>query len=261
VLNGNRRSDNLGRASGKKDETHDYRAFTPIAIAAVGKLPNALTQRSIIINMQRYPANGQPLERLNEDDLEFRREVFVLQDEIRKWKNTNQLLLNPNPENPVKNRYADNLRPLLAIADNLGRGDEAREAALKLTAGLPDDDPKVYLLEDIRDVFDELGVDRIFSKDLLEKLHSLEAGMWLEWQGPNGDQQPHKLTANELARMLRDFKIYPRTVSPLGGRDLRGVSGRGYWRKDFESAWGSYCTPRPTNAPTHQRTMKLIGND
>src|SRR5262249_36551062 len=115
VLNGNRRSDNLGRASGKQDETRDYRAFTPIAIAAVGKLPNALIQRSIIINMQRYPANAPSLERLNEDDLEFRKEVFVLQEEIRKWKNTNQLLLNPDPENPVKNRYADNWRPLLAI--------------------------------------------------------------------------------------------------------------------------------------------------
>jgi hypothetical protein len=261
VLNGNRRSDNLGRASGKEGETKDYRAFTPIAIAAVGKLPNALTQRSIIINMQRYPANAQPLERLNEDDLEFRKQVFVLQEEIRKWKNTNQFLLNPNPENPVKNRYADNWRPLLAIADSLGRGDEAREAALKLTAGLPDEDPKVQLLMDIRDIFDALGVDRIFSKDLLRKLHEIEDGMWLEWTGPNGDQQPHKSTANEMARMLRDFKIKSRTVSPLGSRQDRGPSAQGYFRKDFESAWASYCTPRAANAPTHQRTMRLIEGD
>jgi hypothetical protein len=36
-----------------------------------------------------------------------------------------------------------------------------------LSSGLPDDDPKVYLLEDIRDVFDGLDIDRISSAALL----------------------------------------------------------------------------------------------
>jgi hypothetical protein len=113
---------------------------------------------------------------------------------------------------------------------------------------------------DTRDVFDALGVDRIFSKDLLGKLHEIEGGMWLEWRGPQGDQQPHKLTAREMAQMYRDFKIKPRTVSQLGTRQGRGPSAMGYFLKDFEPAWASYCTPRAANAPTHQRTVRLIGN-
>src|SRR5262249_2022964 len=219
------------------------------------KLTHTLTQRCIIINMQKCPP-GVHLERLNELDPEFQMGMGLIRDEIRKWVNICNL--DPDPDIPVINRYADNWRPLIAIADSLGYGHEAREAALIMCAGLPDEDPKVDLLMDVRDIFDELGVDRIFSKDLLEKLHEIEAGMWLEWQGPNGDQQPHKLTANEMARMLRDFKIKSRTVSPLGGRSSRGPSAQGYFRKDFESAWASYCTPRAANAPTHPRTIRLI---
>jgi hypothetical protein len=258
ALNANRRGSKFGRATGRSDGIRDYNAYMPIAIAARGKLPNDLTQRCITIHMQRCPANIQ-LERLDELSPEFLQAVAALRDEIRKWRNT--CLLEPNPENPLKNRRADNWRPLLAIADSLDRGDEAREAALVLSKGLPDEDPRVYLLEDIRDVFDALGVDRIFSKDLLEKLRALEGEIWLDWRGPNEDQQPHPLNASELARLLRDFQIYPRTISQLGGRDTRGPSGRGYFREDFESAWASYCTPRAANAPTHQRTIKLIGND
>jgi hypothetical protein len=257
ILNANRRGEKVGRAIGKsEDGTKKYWTFAPIAIAAIGKLTNQLTQRSVIINMQRYPADAPPLELLNELDPQILQQAAVLRDDIRKWVHTCKL--EPNPENPLRNRGADNWRVLFAIADSLGKGDEAREAALKMCAGLPDDDPKVYLLEDIRDVFDALGVDRIFTRNLLEKLHALEGSMWLEWQGPNGDQQPHLLTANELARMLRDFKIKPGTVSPLGGRSSRGPSAQGYWRHQFESAWSSYCTPRAASAPTHQRTVKLL---
>jgi Protein of unknown function (DUF3631) len=256
VLNANRQGSPVGRAVGSSG-TRAYDTFAPIAIAAIGRLTNTLTQRSIIINMQRYPANAPPLERLNEKDPQFLMEMGVIREEIRKWVNTCEL--EQNPETPVVNRYADNWRPLIAIADSLGRGDEAREAAIAMCAGLPDDDPKVDLLMDIRDVFDgPPSIDRIFSKDLLEKLHEIESGMWQEWRGPQGDLQPHPLTARELARTLVDFKIKPRTVHPLGSRDTRGPSAMGYFRKDFESAWASYCTSRAGHPPTHQPTMKLI---
>src|SRR5262249_19339538 len=153
------------------------------------------------INMQRYPSDAPALERLNELDLEFQKAMNHLRRVIQNWANACKL--ESEPKNPLKNRRADNWRVLLAIADNLGRGEEARAAALKLSSRLPDDDARVYVLEDIRDVFDALGVDRISSAALLEHLHAVESGMWLEWHGPNDDQQAHKLTANELARLLR----------------------------------------------------------
>lgn len=54
VLNSNRRGDVIGRAAAKQG-THNYWTHTPIVIASKGRLPNDLTQRCVIINMQRLP--------------------------------------------------------------------------------------------------------------------------------------------------------------------------------------------------------------
>jgi hypothetical protein len=250
VINANRRGDKIGRAMGK-NETRDYGAYTPIAIAAVGRIPNNLMQRALIINMHRYPTHLPPLPLLDENDPQFREAIMHLRAAILNWANTCELDL--YPPNPVKNRYADNWRPLLAIADCFGRGEEARAAALKMSAGLPDDDPTVSLLIDIGDAFVDLGVDRAFTEVLLGELHK---GMWSDWTGPNDDQQAHKLTPRELARMLRPFKIYPKTIHQLGPRQSRGQSSKGYYRKDFEKAWESYC-PRAPGPQAHRPTLYI----
>src|SRR5262249_51433439 len=154
----------------------------------------------------------------------------ALRGEIRKWAETCKL--NPDPEVPLNWRAGDNWRVLLAIADDLGRGDEARKAALVLSGGLPDLDPALLLLMDIRTIFDTFGSDRISSVELLEKLHALENGMWLEWRGPDDDMQPHELSAHELPRILGGFGIRPHTIWPPGERNVRGPSRKGYRRED-----------------------------
>jgi hypothetical protein len=123
-----------------------------------------------------------------------------------------------------------------------------------MTAGLPDDDVSVHLLEAIRDVFNALGVDRIFSAILVDQLHQREGEPWSEWTGVDGDRPAHPITQTELARVLDEFQISPKTISPLGSRGSRGASSRGYKREQFERAWSSYCRP---DAPTHRRTAGL----
>jgi hypothetical protein len=258
VLNGNRRGDKIARAAGSG--TRAYNAFTPIAIAAKGHaLPNDLVQRSVIVHMQKPPPEAKDnLEPFNESDLEI--EMGALRGEIHKWADTCKL--NLDPEIPLNWRAGDNWRPLLAIADDLGRGEEAREAALVLSGGLPDEDPALLLLIDIRTIFNTLGVDRISSAQLLEQLHAMESGMWQEWRGPNDDQHPHRLTANELARMLGGrfgggFGIRPHTIWPRGGRNTRGPSSKGYYRSDFEDAWSRYCGG---GTPAHGHTALKFGS-
>ena len=251
VLNSNRRGDVIGRAAAKQG-THNYWTHTPIVIASKGRLPNDLMQRCVIINMQRYPADVQ-LDELHEYEPQFNFAMKLLREVVENW--ARNCKLDWNPKNPLRGRRADNWRSLFAIADSFGRGREARVAALKLNAGLPDDDYKVFLLEDIRDVFDVLDTDRIWTSVLLDKLYTLGTGMWLEWCGENDDRPPHKLTPTELARMLRDFPIKPRTVFQTGPRKSRGPSASGYYRQDFETAWASYCTP---HTPTHPHTVHRI---
>jgi hypothetical protein len=161
VLNGNRRGDKIPRVT--PNGVRFYNTFTPVGLAAVGRLPNALMQRSIIVDMIKYPADLPSLASLDENDMGLRTMTEGYRGEAMEWAENCQLKPNP-PNNPIRNRLADNWRPIFSIADDFGRGAEARAAAIKMTAGLPDDDKKVFLLMDIRDVFDDLGADRVWTK-------------------------------------------------------------------------------------------------
>jgi Protein of unknown function (DUF3631) len=102
-----------------------YPTFAPFAIAAIGMLPLSLLHRSIVINMQRSAAQ---LRRLDEADAAFAWTRTAIRDWAAKVK------LTPDPEMPpsLRNRAADNWRPLLSIADSLGYGEAARVAATAL---------------------------------------------------------------------------------------------------------------------------------
>jgi hypothetical protein len=217
-----------------------FHVFAPLAIAAIGTLPLPLLHRSVAINMQR-PSGETTLERLDE-----RSPIFgPLREQIRRWAATCSLTPDPDMPMALRNRAADNWRLLISIAESLGHGDEARVAATKLSSNRLYEDVAVILLEDIRAVFDELKVDRIASVLLVSKLVSLNDGAWAEWRGPKDDRPPHKLTQGELATLLRDFQIRPKTVWPRG-RQSGDRSSRGYLRSQFEAAWRAYCPSADT---------------
>jgi hypothetical protein len=117
----------------------------------------------------------------------------------------------------------DNWRPLLSIADSLGRGDEARAAAIALCAGRTDEDAQVTLFRHLRHIFNTLlpsrwGPDRAPGAQLVEALLSLEDGPYAEWRGINDDRPPRKFTQNDLAQLLRPFGIHSKTIWPMQRR-------------------------------------------
>jgi hypothetical protein len=73
--------------------------------------------------------------------------------------------LNADPQMParLRDRQADNWRPLIAIADAFGAdwATRAREAAVIFAGEHQDEDAAVVLLRDIRDIFDGRGVNRL----------------------------------------------------------------------------------------------------
>jgi Protein of unknown function (DUF3631) len=119
VFNGNRR--NRGGSVGWFDRgwARRFRTFAPLAIGAIGTLPLPLMHRSIVIAMQRAPTDAG-LELLNEDAPE----LVAAREQIRMWAISSKL--KPEPEMGENiNRAADNWRPLFAVADDLGHGEEA----------------------------------------------------------------------------------------------------------------------------------------
>jgi hypothetical protein len=61
----------------------------------------------------------------------------------------------------------------------------------------------LMLLSDIRDIFDDLRVDRIPSAELVKRLVDLEDASWGEFRGPHDDQSPRPLSQGRLASMLK----------------------------------------------------------
>jgi Protein of unknown function (DUF3631) len=218
------------------------RVFAPLAIAAIGTLPFPLLRRSITINMQR-PTGTQKLERLDDASPMW----AAARHQIQRWERRCRLASDPAIPAGLRNRAADNWRVLLAIADDLGHGDAARAAAIKLSANRVYIEPAVALLADILEVFQQKGIDRLTSKELVAALLALNDGDWNEWRGPKEDRQPHRLTQSELAAMLRPFHIKPRTIWPKA-RNSNSKSSRGYLKASFQKAWDAYCRD---NTPTH----------
>jgi hypothetical protein len=221
-----------------------YPTFAPLAIAAIGMLPLPLLHRSIVVNMQRTSAQ---LRRLDETDPAFR----WARQAIRDWASNVQFAPDPEMPSALRNRTADNWRPLLSIADAFGRSEEARAAAVALSADRLDEDPGVMLLSDIRSIFQSRGIDRIASAALVEQLIGLDNGLWHEWRGVQDDRLPRKLSKGELGRLLRPFGIRTKTIWPAQRRP-GDKSSRGYLRSQFEQAWAAYCPPSDTPTPSRK---------
>jgi hypothetical protein len=244
---GHRRGGGVSRFVG--GWTRRFPTFAPLAIAAIGMLSLPLLHRSIVIDMQRAPKQAR-IERLDESDSAFP----AVRAEIRAWAQNCPLACDPEMPSSLRNRAADNCRPLLAIADALGHGEAARTALVKLHSNRSDEDPGVSLLADIGKVFLARGVDSIGSKDLVEAMLELEDAVWAEWRGVNDDRSPHKLTQSELARLLQPFGIRSKTILPLACKPS-DRSCRGYTRDQFEAAWAAYCH----TADTATQPSKIIG--
>jgi hypothetical protein len=129
-----------------------YSTFSPLALAAIGTLPKPLLHRSIVIAMERHDGRRE-LRRFDGTDPG----LDVAYSKTLLW--AKRVTLDPNPEMPeaLRNRQADNWRPLIAIGDAYGWGAQAREAAVTFAKSYQDEDTEVLLLQDIRTGFDALG--------------------------------------------------------------------------------------------------------
>src|SRR5262249_17436888 len=155
----------------------------------------------IIVNMQR---SRRPLRRFDSNDTS---DLDAIRGQVWLWARPD-LELNLDPEMPagLRTRARDNWSVLVAIADTFGPawGELAREAAVAFASTRRAEDLGVLLLEDTREIFATLGVDRLLSKELVEHLRGLADAGWNEIP----------LTPTRLAQMLAPFGITPKSVWP-----------------------------------------------
>jgi putative DNA primase/helicase len=244
VLNaGHERHGTVTRCVGDDHEARDFPVFAPAAIAAIGELPSTLDDRSVVIRLQRKPKEVH-VARLGRRSVP--QALLDLPRKLARWATDNRdalLACEPSVPAHLDDRAADNAYPLLAIAGTAGDAWPSRvQAALRCLRpdGSDDSEFRTQLLADIRDIFLAKGTDRIATSELVASLCDLEERPWAEFS------HGRPLSAPQLARLLRPFKIRPGTI-----RVEHGQTPKGYYREAFEDAFHRYLSPAGAATPPH----------
>jgi hypothetical protein len=203
-----------------------FSCWCPKAMAAIGRLPDTLADRCIVIRMQRKAA-GEKCERprkLETAGLNRKCVRFVMDHA--------EAIANAQPELPASlhDRAGDIWEPLLALADLAG-GDwpeRARQAAVGLTTAAQESCPLGALLFDLFLVFKVEGAEKMFTREVLEGLSGLGNRPWHSMRrGP-------ELTEAWLAQQLRPYGIKPQTIR------VGEAVGRGYAAEDVTESLKRY---------------------
>jgi len=235
------------RIVGDDFEPRAFSVWCPKAIAKIGKLPPTLADRSIVIAMRRKRPD-ETVERIRLDHLHS--DLNPLLRQAARWAADHlHVLRAADPAVPpeLRDRQADNARPLLAIADLAGGKwpEEAQRALVKLQSrDVDEEEAGILLLADFRELFAAKG-ERLKTAEILEALTAREDRPWGEWR------RGQKLSSISLSSLLRAFGIKPRTLRFKAGSTTR--TAKGYERESFEDAFSRYlpAPSRNTRNNTH----------
>jgi hypothetical protein len=241
ILNGGfRRGGNFRKCDGKNHDLKVFDVFCPKALAGIGRIPETIASRSIVIEMRRRKST-ETVERLRLKAVRYAAEP--LRKLLAAWASSGvvPLLVNAKPRLPdeMGDRQQDISEALLAIAELAGGNwpERLTNSLLRLfgSSVAEDDSVGVRLLTAIQSVFAERtgnGGDRISSSELAGALCAREGEPWAEWAGGKG------MNADRMAKALRNYGIHPKTVRLEGGATLKG-----YERDSFCDLWARYCPP------------------
>jgi hypothetical protein len=223
---------------GSKQKVVPFEVYCAKALAGIGRLPDTIADRSIPIRLKRR-SRSEKVERFHRREAADAAEPIYQALVSLAGLHVDQLA-DARPELPdqLDDRAQDAFEQLVAIADLAG-GEwpaGARAALVALRAQGDDDEATAgeRILADCRTVFDERGVDRLPTSDLLEALYADKEAPWADWRGRG-------LTAHSLAGLLHVYGIKSRTIRQPGGD-----TAKGYMRASFEDAWTRY-TPVSAN--------------
>jgi hypothetical protein len=205
-------------------------SFAMVALAGIGRLPDTIEDRAVIIRMRRR-AEGEIVQPYRRRD---RAPLRDLAGQIFTWIRAHHDDLElAAPDMPVTDRAADTWEPLVAVADLAGGSwpERARLAAKALTAQSDEDTVSVgvRLLIDLREAFSTAPDSHtvVPTKDLINLLRRDDEGPW------NDIGKGAGLSARRMADLLRPYGIEP-------GHDATRTV-RGYRRAQFIDVWNRYC--------------------
>jgi hypothetical protein len=204
----------------------EFPCFAPLSLGGVAKRRYSKQMRSRSFHIHTEQSSETEDELFPNDP-----ECAKVYGCIREWAPTFQ---RPKDCKLLFHGRARNIwRVAIEIAETLGYGATTRAAAMALCR--PSEDPVTRLLSDIRRIFVQRGIDRIWTSELLEALHRLEDAHWDEFWGIDENEDVHKLRKSELYALLKTKSLMSVTVSKT--IDGRRVFNKGFYAKQFEPLW------------------------
>jgi hypothetical protein len=241
---GHRRGATAGRCvvRGKEVTTEELPAYSAVALAGLGWLPDTILSRSIVVRMRRRSASEQVEQ--------YRRRIHRPEgDKVRMlielWtRSVPEEITWPDLPPEIQDRDADVWEPLIVVADLAG-GEwpaRARAAAVEIIGSRKEVEPSlgIRLLADVRTVF---GAKMSMpTATILEALHNMEEAPW-------GDLKGKPLDSRGLANRLREYSVHSK-VMWFGNKQARG-----YDRADLRDAWERYL---PQQAAGHVTSVTNV---
>lgn len=233
------------RTVGDDHEPRQFSTWGAKAISGIGHLAETIMDRAVILELRRkLPSETVQRLRHAEPGL-FDRLASRL---ARYADDAGPAIERARPELPeaLNDRAQDNWEPLLAIADHAGGEwpELARHAALKLSG--VEQEPvslSAELLDDIREVFEEKKVSRMFVADMMESLVSDDLKSWATYN------RGKPMSPKQLAKRLGEYGISSKQIR------IGYESKKGFELEQLQDAFSRYLTP-PNRTPFSTETTK-----
>jgi Protein of unknown function (DUF3631) len=239
------------RCVGPMSKVERFPTFAMAALAAIGGLPDTITDRAVNVRMQRRP-NGRTVAkyRLRRD----RPRLVALGTELAEWAASQlEALRTAEPDLPVDDRAADTWEPLVAIADTAGGSwpGRARRACAAMTAEAEQADMEAslgrLLLAGVQAAFTAAGLAEIPSADLVTRLRAVPDAPWSTLD----------LDQRKLARRLTEYGVKADRIYITGPKGERRQV-RGYKLADLTDPFARYLsdlTDDPYPSPSFNVTL------
>jgi hypothetical protein len=202
-----------------------YSCWCPKMLAAIGRLPETIEDRSIVVKMHRKTIQETCARLKVLESTRLRRQCLRFVQDHQKEIAESQ----PTAPRELNDRAADVWEPLLALADLAG-GDwptKARGAAVALTERAQENSPIGSLLLDILLVFTTAGQSKLFSRTIISGLSRFRERPWHELRGKWIDEL-------WLSRRLNPYGVRPRTLR------IGEERAKGYMLEDLMDACRRY---------------------
>lgn len=218
------------------------------ALAGIGHVADTLMDRAIVLELRRKLAD-EKVERIRHSEPDL---FNVLRSKLARFAEDYSKKVRqarpPLPHN-LNDRAQDNWEPLLAIA--MTASDEwlliGTAAALKLSGSESESQTTgTELLSDIKEIFDEKGVNRISTTELIQALCSDDEKPWATYK------RDLPITPRQLANKLKGYNIQSKTIR------IGADTPKGYENDQFSEAFTRYLPSSPENIRHTPQTPAVL---